>query len=481
MDADNVQWTGFPISLEWIMLRFFESDRLASRRAFLEVGATGMAGLALPQLLSAATDDPWSLLKGKSVIFVFQHGGPSQYESYDPKMTAPSGVRSMTGEIPTSLPGITFGGTMDRLAPLADRMTIVRSYRSGSSAHKIQPIVSADSLNANIGSLMARVVGTNNPQTGMPSNVAVFPNAVDDEEPGPFNQFGVFASSGPFSKGYSPFVPGGGGELQKNMQLSIDRTRLGDRKQLLSGLDRIRRNVDATGVLEGTDRFQQQAFDVVLGGVANAFDLAGENPQTVERYDTAHLTRFEEWKDKNNKNHYKANSQSLGKLLLLARRLCESGCNFVTVTTSFVWDMHADVNNLGMVRGMNYVGSPFNHSVSALIEDIEARGLQDDILVVCTGEMGRTPKINDRGGRDHWGNITPLLLYGAGIPRGRVIGQSTSDGGSPQSTPVTSPNLISTIMHTLVDVPQLRLRVDVPRELMSVIGDHRPIHGLDIG
>ena len=101
--------------------------------------------------------------------------------------------------------------------------------------------------------------------------------------------------------------------------------------------------------------------------------------------------------------------------------------------------------------------------------------------MVCTGEMGRTPKINDRGGRDHWGNITPLLLYGAGIPRGRVIGQSTSDGGSPQSTPVTSPNLISTIMHTLVDVPQLRLRVDVPRELMSVIGDHRPIHGLDIG
>ena len=109
------------------MLRFVESDRLASRRAFLEVGAMGMAGLALPQLLSAATDDPWSLLKGKSVIFVFQHGGPSQYETYDPKMTAPSGVRSMTGEIPTSLPGITFGGTMDRLAPLAHKMTIVRS------------------------------------------------------------------------------------------------------------------------------------------------------------------------------------------------------------------------------------------------------------------------------------------------------------------------------------------------------------------
>ncbi len=464
------------------MLKFFESQHnRVSRRSFLEVGAMGMAGLALPQAIAAATGkDPWKLLKGKSVIFVFQHGGPSQYETYDPKMTAPSAVHSMTGETPTSLPGVTFGGTMTKLAPHADKVSIVRSYRSGSSAHKIQPIVSSDSLQANIGTLMSRVVGTNNPANGMPSNIAVFPNAVDDDEPGPFNQFGVFASSGPFNKGFEPFVPGTGGDLQKDMELCIARTRLDDRKLLLGKLDRIRRHIDATGSLEGLDRFQQQAFDVVLGGVSKAFDLSSEDPATVARYDTAPLTRFDEWKDKNNRKHYKANSQSLGKLLMLARRLCENGCHFVTVTTSFVWDMHADVNNLGMVRGMDYVGSPFDHGVSALIEDIEARGLQDDILVVCTGEMGRTPKINDRGGRDHWGEITPLLLYGAGIPRGHVIGQSARDGGTPQTQPVTTPNLISTIAHTLLDVSELRLRVDVPRELMQVIADHKPIYGLDL-
>ncbi len=442
------------------------------RRSFLKVGSLGLTGLNMAGLtgLAQATGatNPWELFSGKAVIFLFQQGGPSQFESFDPKMNAPTSIQSMTGAISTSVPGTSFGGSMGKLARLADKFTVVRSYQTGSSAHKIQPIVSADTHGANIGSFFSRVVGTNNPKNGMPTNVAAFPNSVVEDEPAAFDQFGRVASAGPFSKGYEPFVPGSGGSFQDDLKLHIDRLRLDDRKQLLGKLDNIRRKIDSDGSLDGLDRFQSQAFDVVLGGVADAFDLSRENPRTVAKYDTSPLTRFDQWKDMNNRNHYKANSNSLGKLCLLARRLAERGCGFITITTSFVWDMHADVNNLGMVRGMDFVGNPFNHAVAALIEDIEDRGLQDKIMLVCTGEMGRTPKINARGGRDHWGGLTPLLLYGAGIPRGHIIGQSAKDGGSPATTPIRSPSLIATCLDTLLDITQLRLRVDLPPEVMQV-------------
>ena len=144
-----------------------------------------------------------------------------------------------------------------------------------------------------------------------------------------------------------------------------------------------------------------------------------EHPAVVERYDTAPLVRPEnidkKWK---NYNNYVDNAKSLGKLLLLARRLCERGCGFVTVTTNFVWDMHADVNNAPVAEGMRYMGPPLDHAVSAFIEDLEARGLSDHILLVACGEMGRTPKINKNGGRDHWGNLGPLLLAGGGLQDG---------------------------------------------------------------
>ena len=113
-------------------------------------------------------------------------------------------------------------------------------------------------------------------------------------------------------------------------------------------------------------------------------------------------------------------------MLSLARRLCERGCGFVTVTTNFVWDMHADVNNAGMEEGLRYLGLPFDHAISTFLDDVAERGLSDKILLVCCGEMGRTPRLNARGGRDHWGNLAPLLLAGGGLKMGQVIGQSTA-------------------------------------------------------
>jgi uncharacterized protein (DUF1501 family) len=143
----------------------------------------------------------------------------------------------------------------------------------------------------------------------------------------------------------------------------------------------------------------------------------------------------------------------------MARRLCEAGCGFVTIHAGYegIWDLHADVENLNIIDGMEAVGRPFDHAVAAFIEDVEARGLSDKILLVCCGEMGRTPRINKNGGRDHWARLAPLLLHGGGLRGGRVIGQSTRDGGESASENLTPKHLISTILHTVFDVGQLRL------------------------
>ena len=147
-------------------------------------------------------------------------------------------------------------------------------------------------------------------------------------------------------------------------------------------------------------------------------------------------------------------------------------------TTNFVWDMHSDVNNAPVAEGMRYMGVPLDYALSAFIEDVEARGLSDKILLVACGEMGRTPRINAKGGRDHWGNLGPLLLYGGGLKMGRVIGQSDRQGGSPQSEAVRIPNLLATLLHTLFDVGELRLVRGAPREIAQTMTAWEPIRGV---
>jgi hypothetical protein len=180
----------------------------------------------------------------------------------------------------------------------------------------------------------------------------------------------------------------------------------------------------------------------------------------------------------NNHKYYVDNVKAIGKLLLLARRLCEAGCGFVTVTTNFVWDNHADVNNAGVAEGMRYCGVPLDHAVSAFLEDVAGRGLSDRILLVCCGEMGRTPRINANGGRDHWGGLAPLLVAGGRLKMGQVIGQSTKNAGEPSSDPVRIPNLLATIMHTLFDAGELRVTRGVPNEVMRAATSADPIAGL---
>jgi uncharacterized protein (DUF1501 family) len=456
------------------MLSFHDAHGRFDRRAFLRIG-----GLALPALFAgragAAPDS--TALAEKSVVFLFMHGGPSQIETFDPKMGAPVEVRSATGEVKTAIPGVTFGGTFPKIAKLADNVTVVRSFVTGDGNHDIKPLVGRDTAGANLGCVYAHTAGVNHPVTGMPTNVALFPRAVEPKSQAETRAFGNFLSTGGFGAATAPFVPGGGGDLQKDVKLSLPADRLDDRRGLLKNLDRMKAALDLAQ-RDGLDGTREKAFRVLLGTVADAFDLSKEDARTVARYDTAPLVRPDQidkkWK---NYNNYVDNATTLGKLLLLARRLCERGCGFVTVTTNFVWDMHADVNNATLVEGMRYMGTPFDHAVSAFLEDVAARGLSDKILLVCCGEMGRTPKFNKNGGRDHWGNLAPLLLAGGGLNMGQVIGQSARTGGEPATDPVRNQNLISTILHTLFDVGKLRVQRGLPTEVQRML-EWQPIPGL---
>src|SRR5262245_2256898 len=453
------------------MLTFGDHDRKFGRRDFLRVGGLTLGGLTLPGLLGAraAAAQAGMPVTDKSVIFLFLHGGPSQIETFDPKLTAPQDIRSTTGELATKLPGVTFGGTFPKLAARADKLAVVRSFTTGDANHDIKPIVGRDTLGANLGAIYSRLVGANQPLTGMPTNVALFPRAVDPARQKETSQFGHFTSTGTLGAAYAPFGPSAGGDMQKDMQISLPMGRLDDRRILLSSLDRVKATLEAADGAQGIDAIREQAFSTIVGGVSDAFDLSKEDPKTVARYDTEPLVRPDQISRRwNNYNNYVDNAKTLDKLLLLARRLCERGCGFVTVTTNFVWDMHADVNNASCSEGMDYMGVPLDHAVSAFLDDVRERGLSDKILLVACGEMGRTPRVNKAGGRDHWGNLAPLLLAGGGLKMGQVIGQSTRDAGSPQSEPITNKHLVSTVLHTLFDVGKLRLVRGMPTNLLRL-------------
>ncbi|MDP7654837.1 MAG: DUF1501 domain-containing protein [Roseibacillus sp.] len=462
------------------MITFSDSSP-HSRRSFLQVGGLGLGGLTLSQLLGwkAAAARAGIPLKDRSVVFLFMHGGPPQQETFDPKMEAPAEIRSATGEVKTTIPGVTFGGTFQKLAKRAHRLAVVRSYTTGNGNHDIKPIVGKVSLNANLGALYARIAGANVPATGMPRNVALFPRAVDATSQERVGQFGDFLAHGTVGSACAPFAPGSAKNgLQGDMTMWMSRQRLEDRMYLLERIDGLKRALD-DGAAEGLGELQQQAVNMIMGGISEAFDLSREDPRTIARYDTAPLINpnsiSKSW---NNHKNYRDHGQTLGKLMLMARRLCERGAGFVTVTTNFVWDFHSDKNNAGAAEGMDYCGIPFDHAVSAFLDDVHERGLSDRILLVCCGEMGRTPKLQKNGGRNHWGRLAPLMLAGGGLRMGQIIGQSSPDAGEPASNPVTNENLIGTIMHTLLHVGQVRLMESLPRDVHRAVTGAKPIKGL---
>jgi hypothetical protein len=449
-----------------------------SRREFLTIGSLGLlGGLTLPGLLQARSraSAAGQLVKDKSVVLLFLQGGPSHIEFFDPKMSAPEDVRSMTGEVQTRLPGITFGGTFTKLAGLADKLAVVRSYASLNGDHSYLAVTSGGNpMKAAMSALYARLAGTTNPRTGLPTNVLILPEAV---EPGlklggnfETGALPTLTSAGELGPTFSAFDPSSGGPLQKNMQLRMPADQFSDRRRLLAGLDDLRREVDRTGVVESADQFQQQAFDVIARGVAGAFDLSKEDPATVARYDTSKLFRRDDitkWYD------MRRSSNLLGKQMLLARRLCEAGCGFVTVSDCG-WDMHANGNSPKKMANLPPLTRQVDHAVAAFIEDVHERGLSEQILLVITGEMGRTPRRNRDGGRDHYADLTTLAFAGGGLKMGQVIGQSDRLAARPTTERYTPSHLLATVMHTLLDLGRVRVQSNLGR-LGSILTDGSPI------
>jgi len=454
------------------------------RREFLRIGSLALgSGLALPKLLAsraAAAEELGSLVRDKSVVFLFLQGGPSQMETFDPKMTAPRETRTITGELKTKIPGVTFGGTFPQMANIADKLAIVRSFASGNGDHQNYiSVAGGNGLKVPMGTLYSRIAGMNHPVTGMPSNVLVAPEAVDSEtklganfETESLNT--LIASSQKLGANYAYFDPSGGGELRRNLELQLPRNRFDDRRSLLRQLDTFRRSVESTRAIENASVFEQQAYDVIVNGISHAFDLSREDPRVIARYDTSRCfdnAVVQRWGD------MRRSTNLLGKQMLMARRLCEAGCGFVTVVDAG-WDMHSNGNSPKRLGGMYWLGPQVDHAVTAFLEDVEARGLSDKILLVISGEMGRTPNINGNGGRDHWGELTPLVLAGGGLKMGQVIGRSDDRGGRPATERYTPSHLMATVMHTLFDIGQVRLAQNLPKNIVDTLGAVSPIREL---
>ena len=381
-----------------------------SRRNFLQVGSLGFAGLTLPNLLRAkdAATKAGTPLNNKSVIWIWLSGGATHVETFDPKMTAPSEYRSVTGECKTPIPGVTIGGTFPQIAKCVDKMALVRSFAHGSSSHGtgttwvMTGYNDRDNMKPSLGSIISRAKGSTDPKTGMPTYIKV----------------GSIRSDGPGWLGarYQALSPSG--KARQNMNLSVDSQRFGTRRTLLNDLDSINRQVDRSGQMEGLDGFEQQAFDLVLGSAKDAFDVKKEDPKVRERY-----------------------GKGLGEQLLLAKRLCAAGAGFVNVSYGG-WDMHG-----GIVKGLKSRARQLDQGVSALINDLTETGQLEDTLVVVTGEFGRTPRINSKGGRDHWGRLCTLAMAGGGLRMGQVIGESSRKVEVPAENPVGPQDVMATILH----------------------------------
>lgn len=462
-----------------------------TRREFLRIGGLGAGGLTLSGLFGVKSKASTPLFDTtKSVVLLFLQGGPPQIETFDPKMSASSEVRSCTGEVKTKLPGVTFGGTFPKLGERADRIAIVRSFSSGDGGHNQLPVLTGRSpLGGTMGAHVARLAGANHPKTAMPAQGIVLPEQIQPDlhlgEPtGPFSYNYIrqnYGVAGTLGRAYEGLLLDGGDQFTSNFELQLPRERFDDRTELMAQLDGLNRRLDRTGVMAGANAFEQQAYEVLRHGIAAAFDLSQEDPRTIARYDTRHLFKMEDW-HRGGKHYNGLRNQSritnlLGEQMLLARRLCEAGCRFVTVVDG-CWDFHADGNNPPVTVGMPLLGSQVDHAVSTFLDDLQERGMADDVLLLITGEMGRTPKKGRNGGTGHWSALTPLLVAGGALRMGQVIGETDRDGGQPTTKQYLPEHLLATVMQTVFDPAQARLETGIPAELARMITADEPLREL---
>jgi hypothetical protein len=391
----------------------------STRRDFLKAGALGMGGLVLSDLLRARAQASQSgqPTRKTSVVWLWLGGGPTHVETFDPKMSAPAEFRSTVGAVPTNVPGIELGGVFPKMARVADKMAFVRSFAHTNSGHgggthwvnTGYNFSAADNgggqSKPGFGSILSRHRGANNAETGLPTYV----------------RMGNILGDGPswLGSAYAPFDSAGSARNNMNLQVPMDR--LGDRRGLLRSFDSIDRQVDRSGLMQGLDSFETQAFELLQSRAREVFDITREDPRTLDLY----------------------GSNRLSQQMLMARRLCEAGVGFVTLSYGG-WDMHGNI-----AQSMRQTAPALDHAVSAFVQDINQRGLADDILLVISGEFGRTPRVNGGAGRDHWAPLSTLALAGGGLKMGQVVGESNSRAEVPKTTPISPQDLMATVFHVL--------------------------------
>jgi len=412
-----------------------------TRRTALKAGTLGALGFSTADLGRLMAEGKAGK-NNKSVILIWLDGGPSQFETYDPKPDAPEIYRGPWSDMKTNVTGIRFSEMLPLQARHADKMAIIRSVHHDNGDHfaaahwMLTGRYGSTSVNQaqkypSVGSCVAKLAGPNGPgvpaYVGLPSAESVY-------------LYPGYQGAAYLGAAYNPFqVNDKQKYLAANMKtpiqpppflenMSSDDARTKGRFDLLSGLDHINRQLDQTGLMDTMDRYQQEAVDMITGGKARyAFDMEQEDAKTRDRYGRG------PW------GHY----------TLMARRLVEAGVRFVTVDMPH-WDTHADHK-----RAMEVRLPVLDRAVSGLLQDLSDRGMSDDVLVVIMGEFGRTPKINNGlpnlpiPGRDHWGQAMSVVLAGGGLKMGQVVGATNDKGEYPVERALTPADILATIYHVL--------------------------------
>ena len=418
------------------------------RRDVLRIGSLAAIGTAggwsLPRLLAAEAAS--GRRSCKSVIMIYLVGGPPHQDMFDLKPDAPREIAGPWRPIATTVPGMQICEAFPLLAGRADRFTIIRSLVGNQADHDaVQVFNGHDPRRAKpsggwpqFGSAVSRLLGGTDPAA--PPFVSLCYPCTH----GPYNEPGP-GFVGTAHAGFRPLGP-----TRREMVLEgVSLERLADRRSLLAGIDRLRRDLDASTAMVGMDAFTEQAIGLLTSSrLADALDLSKEDPRVVARYGTGDPTVF---MDDNG-------APRVPQSLLVARRLVEAGVRVVTLNYS-KWDWHGGPNNSIFKREAEDF-PVFDRCLSALLEDLDARGLSEDCAVVVWGEFGRTPKISDIVGRDHWPQVNCALLAGGGMRHGQVIGATDRIGGEAVARPVSFGDVYATLFHHLGIDPQATTLTD---------------------
>ncbi len=431
-----------------------------SRRGFLKIGgfSFGVGGFTLADLLRAEASNP-NPKPHKSLINIFLAGGPPHQDMWEIKSEAPSEVRGEFTPIKTNVPGIEICEVFPQLAGLMDKAAVIRSVVGCSGGHDSFQCLSGWNPNdlksiggrPAIGSAVAKLYGPVDPSV---------PPYVGLADPTKHRQWSDSGDPGFLGSAYAPFKPDGPG--MKNMTLNgITLQRLADRRRLLGQIDSMRRDIDITGTMEGMDAFGQRALDVLTSSkLIDALDLSKEDPRIVERYG-----------DGKPYNYQYDGAPTCNEHLLIARRLIEAGSRVVSLSFGR-WDSHG--KNFDLVRDH---GGKLDQCLSALIEDLDQRGMLDDVTIVVWGEFGRTPKINPGAGRDHWTKVSCAYLAGGGMQTGQAIGSTNRLGEEPANRPVHMQEIVATLYHNL-GIDTASVAIPDPTGRPQYLVDHAPVSEL---